>query len=83
MIVERSLGVVIMFIYNAVNNEYVEDMERVGYLPRVIAQYRLVSGNLKWKCSGHHGSYDTAQECLDAVSLQDQYDLLNSEDYLI
>jgi hypothetical protein len=72
-----------MFIWNEINNEYVEDMDRPGYVPRVIAQYRLMSGDLKWKCSGHNGAYDTAQECLDAVSLQDQYDLLNSVDYLI
>jgi hypothetical protein len=64
-----------MFIWNSVNNEYIEDVES-GYVPRFIRHYAK-----GWACCGHSGHYSTAVDCLNAVTLQDTQDQFTSQDY--
>jgi hypothetical protein len=65
-----------MFIWNAANNEHIEDTDP-GYVPRYIRHYAK-----GWAyCDRPKAYYPTAVSCLNDVTLQDTTDDLNSVDY--
>jgi hypothetical protein len=64
-----------MFVWNAANNEYVENVP-YGYVPRYIRNYAK-----GWACCGHSGFYNSAVDCLNAVMTQDDHDSL-AGDYI-